>query len=132
MPLSNKMGRDLAPAPNWRLEAAIAGTLGSVPLHRGGRLLPGSAGVPPARRVTDDDSTRRRDADAPRAGNPVQFRRTKLVMVAKRTWGNDFTANSGRATGLKSACGMENRYSGERLFVYFRQLAFLVAGQKFL
>jgi hypothetical protein len=29
----------LAPAPNWRLEAAITGTLGSVPLHCGGRHL---------------------------------------------------------------------------------------------
>jgi hypothetical protein len=29
----------LALAPDWRLEAAITGTLGSVPLHRGSRHL---------------------------------------------------------------------------------------------
>jgi len=39
----------LAPAPNWRLEAAVTGTLGSVPLHRGGRhlCLPVSGGFQP-------------------------------------------------------------------------------------
>jgi len=31
--------RNLVLAPNWRLEAAITGTLGSVPLHRGGGHL---------------------------------------------------------------------------------------------
>jgi hypothetical protein len=31
--------RNLAPPPNWRLEAALTGTLGSVPLRCGGRHL---------------------------------------------------------------------------------------------
>src|ERR1017187_3662852 len=35
----SETGRNLAPAPNRRLEAAITGTLGNVPLHRGGRHL---------------------------------------------------------------------------------------------
>jgi len=44
-----EIGRNLASTPNWRLEAAITGTLGSVPLHRGGRHLglPVSGGFQP-------------------------------------------------------------------------------------
>ena len=94
-------------------------------------LFPGSAGVPPARLVTNDGSTRRRDASAPRAGNPVQFRKTKLVLAAKCAWGNDFTANSGRATGSKPARDRERWFEKKQLLLYLRQFAPLVVRQNF-